>query len=142
MPKELDKPEAKTNFVMQVETVRSFMNDQMTLLLSLKKELEKAPAENLQQTIQAVLQIIGQVRQQNDQLSAMPLVSYTQSFLIEASKSVKIKLASGDELTGDVLMSRMMDGTKIQNSHEKIVDVIDKLTQFSRFVDPDLNVTK
>lgn len=142
MPKELDKPEAKTNFVIQVETVRSFMNDQMTLLLSLKKELEKAPEANLQQTIQTVLQIIGQVRQQNDQLSAMPLVAYTQSFLIEASKSVKIKLVSGDELTGDVLMSRMMNGTKIQNSHEKIVDVIDKLTQFSRFVDPDLNVTK
>jgi hypothetical protein len=142
MPKELDKPESKSNFVTQVETIRSLMNDQMSLLLSLKKELEKAPAERLQQTIQMALQMIGQVRQQNDQLSAIPLVAYTQSFLIEAAKNVTIILVTGEEIKGDELMTRMMNGTKIQASHEKIVDVIDKLTQFSRFVDPDLNITK
>jgi hypothetical protein len=139
---EFDKPEGKANFNNQVEIMRSLLNDQTNVLEKIKNDLEKSPKENLNQTIKAVQQIMQQVRPQNDQLSAIPLLSYSQSFLIEFAKRMVINLQSGEKLTGDVIMSAMMDGNKISNDHEKIVDVIDKLTQFSRLVDTDLLVTK
>ncbi len=142
MPGELDKPESKTNFAAQVELIRSVLNEQLGLLNMIKAELEKAPAAQLNQTIQAVLQIIQNVKGQNDELSAIPTVAFAQSFMVEVSKSVKITFQTGEELAGERIMTMMMDGNKIQNTHEKIVDVIDQLTQFSRFVDPDLIVTK
>ena len=142
MPGELDKPESKTNFAAQVELIRMVLNEQIGLLGMIKAELEKAPAEQLNQTIQAVVQIVQNVRSQNDQLASLPVVAFAQSYMVELSKSVKIKFQTGEELEAERIMSMMMDGNKIQNTHEKIVDVIDQLTQFSRMVDPDLIVTK
>ncbi len=142
MDTQLDAADSKVNFANQAEVIRLMMNEQMSVLNSMKMDLEKSSKDDLATTIPAILDLAKQMREQNDKLSSVALISYAQSFLVETAKAVQIKLQSGEELTGDVLMKMMMDGEKIQNSHEKIVDIIDKLTQYSRFVDVDLLVTK
>ena len=138
----LDKPESKANFENQVEVIRTLNTAQMHLLSLLKATLEKAPVDKLAETVTMVLETVKQTRTSNDQLAALPLIAYSQSYLVEASKKVSINLKDGSNVNGIALMSQMMDGKNIERGNEKIVDIIDKLTQFSRYVDLDLETTK
>jgi len=142
MPQALDQADAKSNFVVQIDAVRKILLAQMNLFSGLKAELEEASLAKIDATVQTVLVKLKEAKQENDKLSALPLVAFAQNFLVEKSKSLKVELKTKEVIAGETIVSLMMDGRKLETDHEKIVDSLEQLSQFSRMVDSDLLITK
>lgn len=142
MPVQQDQADSKFNFVVQVDAVRKMLLAQVSLFSGLKSDLEAAPLSQIDSTVQTVLTKVKAAKEENDKLSAVPLIAYAQNFLIEQAKLQKIVLQTKEEIPGDVIMSRMMDGSKLITDYEKIIDSLEQLSQFSRMVDSDLLITK
>ncbi len=141
MPKVYDDPQYGVyQFESQVIEMRKFMFNQLQLFMGYKSILEKAAPETLNAEIQKVVTEIQKIRPVNDQLSAVPLIGYAQAFLVEGLSGVNITLKNGQVIAGSEVIGSMMDGVSMQQSQPRILDIIDRLTYFTRLVDPNLGV--
>ncbi len=138
MPKELDKADSASNFVRQVEVLRSNLSTQLSLINEVLAILKDTKPEALQQTIQSIVQQLTDIRAKNDVLAAAPLLSIGQAFIAEFAAALKVKLQGSEgEISGAVIANILVSKDKLQNQYVKQLEVIEKLGLYTGLVDPD-----
>lgn len=142
MGHDMDQPDQKMNFKNQVEVVRILMGEQMNLVSRLKSLLETTEVQNLGATIETIIKILQENKKSNDELATIPLFAFTQSYLVDWSKNVSISLKTGEQLAATELTTNMMEADRLSQSNERIMDMITKLTNFTRYVDQDFATTR
>lgn len=138
MPKELDTPTSKVNFVAQVEVMREQLFNQLGLMNVVFSMLQSTPVDQLDATIQAIVGQLRQMGQENAQLASLPTMAFAQMYMTDAVADVKVKLQDGQStITGPQISGLMMNGKKLAEEQAKLTDVIDKLSVYTRYVDLD-----
>ncbi len=137
MSKSLDAPEAAMNYVRQVEILRVLMVKEIGLITEILTVLKTTPVEQINGTIQQFSQTIQQLKATNKKLESTPLLSLGQTFMTGAVSQMKIKMLSGAEITGVMVAEKMMNGRKLQQSQDKLLEVLANLSTYSNIVDAD-----
>lgn len=134
-----DKPEAPGNLDVQVMVLRKMMVSQISLIQNILTMVSSVPVEQIPQTVKMINGVIGQVRDQNDQLADIPLIATGFNFVGQVAQTMKANLQNDakTEIDGSIFATQMMDTSKVVDDYNAQIDVIDKLATYSSIVDPD-----
>src|SRR3989344_3127925 len=145
MPKEFDSPESAANFSRQANQVRSMITDQLSLIHEMVSELESiSKADQLEATIQQIVELMKKVRAQNQEIESVPLFSLAHAFMTEAVQDLKATLqfdgnqdGVADTIPATALAQNMMNGRKLQSTHTKMINLLTDLSLYTGLLDPE-----
>ncbi len=138
MSKDLDKADAATNFVRQVEVLRTMISGQISMIADVLATLESTKPDDLQPTIKALAQALSEAKVKNAQLAEIPLFALAQSFIAAATENLSAKL-QGDQgiVTGEIIAGLLLKKSALQERYDKQLEVIQQLGTYTGIVDPD-----
>lgn len=143
MSKDLDKDDSQFNFAAQVEQIRSMLIPEIGLIDQILKVLSSTPKANLQATIEEITTNLQKVAATNSKLNSLPLFQTTFSFIVEYTKGMKAQLMDSTEVvTGDSIANSIVEASKMKESQDKILSVIETLSTYTGYVDPDTVSTR
>ncbi len=140
MPLKLDAAESATNFDRQVAALRNMVTTQIGVITEVLALLEKTPADQLQGTIQNIIPMLQKFSDENRQIEAIPLLSMGHAFITVSVSEMKATLTDGSVITGSILAQNMMNGNRLQETQEKILEVLANLSYYTSLVDPDASI--
>ncbi|MCC2679270.1 MAG: hypothetical protein K0R29_1846 [Pseudobdellovibrio sp.] len=137
LDKEMDAADSPINFEIQVTVLRAMLVSQIDVIKQALGMLEaaKTPAD-FNQTAGMIINALRKLKQQNARFENVQLLASGFNYVGELSKTLKVATVNG-EMTGDIISSRMMNTTKIEDALDLQLDVIDKLSMLTGVVDPD-----
>jgi len=134
---EMDAPASPINFDKQVTILRAMLVSQISVIKQALGMLEAAKTEeDFNKTAGMIMNALRRLKQQNQQFENVQLIASGFNYVTEYSKTLKVATVIG-ELGGQVISSRMMNGSKIEDTLEQQLDVIDKLSTLTGAVDSD-----
>ncbi len=137
LDKEMDAADSPINFANQVTALRGMLASQIDIIKQALGMLEAAKTEaDFQKTAGMIINALRKLKQQNQRFEDFQLLASGFNYVGDYSKTLKVATVIG-ELSGDIISSRMMNTSKIDDTLELQLDVIDKLSILSGAVDSD-----
>lgn len=138
MSKELDKDDSPASFAGQVQGMRVLLIPEIGEIDQAIKVLAATPKANLDAVIQTITASLQQLGARNAKLKPLPLFQMTFSFIADYTKGMKAKLqGTSEEITGDSIASIIVDANQLKDSQDKVLSVIETLSNYTGYVDPD-----
>lgn len=134
---ELDAEDSPINFAKQVDILRSLLVSQFSIILQVKDELEAAPADKIEATIQDIVAQLSEIKEENAKLESLHLISTAYAVISDLAASIPIELKNGEKLNGQVIAGIMMNTKKLQEDLNIQLPIIEKLGMLSNLVDSD-----
>lgn len=134
---EMDAEDSEINLANQVTILRAMLGSQISIVKQALAMLEAAKKEDLPKTIKMVVTALRKMKEQNSQFENIQLIASGFNYVSEYAKDLKIKTAGDEEVSGELIVKMMMNPTKIEDTLEQQLDVIDKLSTLTGAVDPD-----
>lgn len=137
LSKDQDTSSSPINLAVQVQVMRNLITAQVPMISEVLERLKSVPAAELENEINAVIEMIRKVSAENAKLDSVPLISFTFQFMTDLVQDLKVDLQDGSPLTGAAVARVMMNGAKLKADYEKNLETIEKLSFYTGLIDPD-----
>lgn len=137
MDKELDAADSEVNFDVQVAVLRGVLVSQIDIIKQALTMLGATTTKDeFNQTANMIVNALQKIEQQNQQLEQFHLLASGFNFIGDMSQTMQVQTPAG-VLNGKVIVDMMMNTSKIEDTLEMQLDVIDRLSNLTGLVDPD-----
>ncbi len=137
MPKAADASDSPTNLAVLTEAIRRIINEQLPFIIESLQMLAQLPPEKIQDGIDAVVEQIQPIAEQNKKIEGVPLVALTHMFITKYAEGLDVELQNKQKLSGGAVAGAMMTATKLKDDHTRYMEVIEKLGFYTGLVDTD-----
>ncbi|WP_168196472.1 zinc-dependent metalloprotease [Bdellovibrio sp. NC01] len=117
----------------QVKMARVMMAQSLSYLTQAKKYLEQVPLDQLQ----GLLQQLGELKAQNDQLAQLDLIALSQEVLMQATSNMQINLKDRGPVPASAVLSIMMTRGALTSSHQNLMYSIEDLARYTSILNPE-----
>jgi hypothetical protein len=134
---ELDAQDSPVNFERQVEVLRAMLASQIGLISSSLDMLAsaKTPGE-FDEMVNLIVALLSNSREENEKMEAVQLMASGFNFVAEFTNDLTVKTVKG-KLSGSAISGVMMNTSRIEDTLDQQLEVVDRLATITGLVDPD-----
>lgn len=139
LAKELDTATSGMRFEVQVQNIRVMMQDQIGKINFVLEKLKTVPASTLQATINSYAKQLSAIKQKNLVIDSIPLFALVESFIADSVADVTVQLTNNQLLKGSDVAAVTVNGNKLQDDYDQMIEAIDLLARYTNMIDPESN---